>query len=134
MESQGKGGADHRGRESLVGIADFPTGSGKVSLRTKTAALLIVFVLVSAGTAFAIQNQHIEKKLASLGPLEGKFSFVVFGDNRSDKVVYKKMVIMATALKPDFVVTTGDAIETPGDPQEWMAFWSLSKLIEVPFF
>lgn len=97
-------------------------------------AAAVLLCVVTAGQVFAIQNQHIEKKLAALEQLEGKFSFVVFGDNRSDKALYKKMVIMAMALKPNFVVTTGDAIETPGDLDEWMTFWALSKMIDVPFF
>jgi 3',5'-cyclic AMP phosphodiesterase CpdA len=92
-----------------------------------------IIVLIS-GVVFAAQDQQIEKKLAALETLEGKFSFVVFGDNRSDKPIYKKIVIMTMALRPDFIVTTGDAIETPGDRDQWQSFWSVSKLIDVPYF
>ena len=103
-------------------------------MRNRIVVIAIVFILISIGCAFAAQDQQIEKKLAVLEALDGKFSFVVFGDNRSDKAVYKKLAIMAMALKPDFIVNTGDLIETPGDQDQWRSFWSTSKLIEVPYF
>jgi 3',5'-cyclic AMP phosphodiesterase CpdA len=108
--------------------------NSKCGMRNKIVVITIVLVLLSIGRAFAAQDQQIEKKLAALEALDGKFSFVVLGDNRSDKSVYKKLAIMAMALKPDFIVNTGDLIETPGDQQQWLSFWSMSKLIDVPYF
>ncbi len=98
--------------------------------------LVAVFILVSclSMVAGAAQDQQIGTKLAALESLEGKFSFVVLGDNRSDKIIYKKITIMAMALRPAFIVNTGDVIETPGNREQWTSFWSVSRQIDVPYF
>ncbi len=102
-------------------------------MRMRIALIAGVFILIS-GFAFAAQDQRFGKKHVALETFEGKFSFVVFGDNRSDTAVYKKLIIMAMALQPDFIVNTGDLLETPGDQKQWRSFWSVSKLIDVPYF
>ncbi len=98
---------------------------------------LIVITLLSAlisSLAFAAQDQQIQQKLSALETIQGKFSFVVIGDNRSGDDLYKKLVAMIVARRPDFVVNTGDMIVHPGDKKEWASFWELSKPITVPYF
>ncbi len=94
----------------------------------------VIFSVVLTSTAFAGQNQHIQQKLAALEQIQGKFTFVVIGDNRSGDDTYKKLVAMIVARRPDFVVNTGDMIARPGDKQEWAKFWEMSKPITAPYF
>jgi len=94
----------------------------------------LLFILLTAKSVFAAQDQHIQQELATLEKIEGKFSFVVIGDNRSGDEIYKKLAIMTTALRPDFVVNTGDMIQTPGEKKDWAKFWDLSKVITAPYF
>ncbi len=95
---------------------------------------VLLLVLLAAKSIFAAQDQQIQQKLAALEQLQGKFSFVVIGDNRSGDDTYKKLVSMIMERKPDFVVNTGDMIKTPGNKQEWAKFWEMSKPITVPYF
>ena len=102
----------------------------------KRTIFLFCFVMgiLAALPVFAAQDQQIQQKLAALEKIEGKFSFVVIGDNRSDEETYKKLAIMIMGQRPAFVVNTGDMIQTPGDKKGWMKFWDVSRLITVPYF
>jgi 3',5'-cyclic AMP phosphodiesterase CpdA len=97
-------------------------------------ALAVLLWALAASSVFAAQDQQIQKKLAALEKIEGKFSFIVIGDNRSGDDIYRKIVSMAMSRKPDFVVNTGDMIVTPGNKREWAKFWELSKPITAPYF
>lgn len=83
---------------------------------------------------FAAQDQQIARKLAALENIQGKFSFIVLGDNRSGDDVYRKIVAMAMEHKPDFIVNTGDVITKPGNKKQWAKFWEMSKPVTVPYF
>ncbi len=96
------------------------------------AAFLFTMLLVSR--SFAAQNQQIHQKLMALENIQGKFSFVVIGDNRSGDETYKKLLSMIMERKPDFVVNTGDMIKTPGNKGEWGKFWEMSRPVTVPYF
>ncbi len=87
-----------------------------------------------AGNAAAAQDQQIAQKLAALERIQGRFTFIVLGDNRSGDDIYRKIVALAVEQKPDFVVNTGDVIATPGNKGEWTRFWAMSKPITVPYF
>ncbi len=91
-------------------------------------------MFLAANSAYASQDQQIQHKLAALEKIQGKFSFVVVGDNRSGDSLYKKLVSMIVERMPDFVVNTGDLIVKPGNKQEWSNFWTLSKPITMPYF
>jgi 3',5'-cyclic AMP phosphodiesterase CpdA len=95
---------------------------------------LVLLCTGAALSAFAAQDQHIQQKLNALEKVQGKFSFIVIGDNRSGDDIYKKIVAMIMERKPDFVVNTGDMIAMPGDVKEWAEFWEMSKPITVPYF
>jgi acid phosphatase type 7 len=94
-----------------------------------------VLVLVTwSSISFAAQNQQLDQKLAALEKLQGRFTFVVFGDNRTGDDVYKKIVALAMERNPAFIVNTGDMIAKPGDKEQWAAFWEMSQPITVPYF
>ena len=100
----------------------------------KLRVLIPLLVLLAASAVNAVQDQQVDEKLAALEKIDGKFSFIVIGDNRSGDAIYKKLAIMAMSLRPDFIVNTGDVIETPGNTKDWKKFWKLSELITVPYF
>jgi len=95
---------------------------------------IILLVLALAGNAVAVQDQQIAPKLAVLEQIQGKFTFVVLGDNRSGDDTYRKIVSLAMERKPDFIINTGDMIAKPGNKNDWANFWALSKPITVPYF
>jgi 3',5'-cyclic AMP phosphodiesterase CpdA len=108
--------------------------SAEFGVRYKIGIVIISLILSLTSTVFATQDQQIQQKLAALEKIQGKFSFVVIGDNRSGIDTYKKIVSMIMERKPDFVVNTGDMITTPGSKQDWAKFWEMSKPITVPYF
>ncbi len=95
---------------------------------------ILFLVLLAAKSVFASQDQQIAQKLVALEKIQGKFSFVVIGDNRSGDDIYRKLISMIVERKPDFVINTGDMITTPGSKQDWAKFWEMSKPITVPYF
>jgi predicted phosphodiesterase len=95
---------------------------------------VIFLVMALAANALAAQDQQIAQKLAALEKLPQKFSFVVLGDNRSGDDVYQKLLAMAMARKPDFILNTGDQIAAPGNLDDWNKFWEMSKTVTVPYF
>jgi 3',5'-cyclic AMP phosphodiesterase CpdA len=102
--------------------------------RNRTIFSLGVLLLAFTSTAFAVQNQQIQQKLAALERIPGKFSFIVIGDNRSGDDTYRKLVSMAMERHPDFLLNVGDMINKPGNKKEWAKFWELSAPITVPYF
>ena len=103
-------------------------------LNRKYFIFILLTVILAAVPVFAGQDQQIAQKLVSLEKINGKFSFVVLGDNRSGGDVYRKIVSMAMERKPDFIINTGDMIASPGNSDDWAKFWELSKVVTVPYF
>jgi 3',5'-cyclic AMP phosphodiesterase CpdA len=105
-----------------------------IGLRIKkpVVALLIFFAWITSGLAG--QDQQVAQKLAALEKIQGKFTFIVLGDNRSGDDVYKKLVSMVMERKPELVVNTGDMIAKPGDKEQWEKFWAMSRSVTVPYF
>src|SRR3972149_1927661 len=96
--------------------------------------LVVVLSLYLASGVFAGQNQQIKETLAALDALQGKFTFIVLGDNRSGDDIYSKLVAMMMEREPAFIVNTGDQVPDEDDLKEWAKFWEMSKPIKVPYF
>jgi 3',5'-cyclic AMP phosphodiesterase CpdA len=96
--------------------------------------VVVLVTVLTAATAGAAQDQRIQQKLAALEKIQGVFTFMVLGDNRSGDTIYRKLVSLMMERKPDLIVNTGDLIATPGDKQQWAAFWEMSKPITAPYF
>lgn len=64
-------------------------------------------------------------------PSENKpFKFVVFGDNRSDASMHAGIVRMIEKFPADFLLHTGDMVQTGDKEGEWQEFFSIeSKLL-----
>jgi len=108
--------------------------SSEFRTRVKQLALTILLLLVWVHTGFTAQDQQIQQRLSALEKIQGAFSFIVLGDNRSGDETYRKIVSLAMQRKPGFVLNTGDMIATPGSEEEWSKFWDLSRPITVPYF
>jgi 3',5'-cyclic AMP phosphodiesterase CpdA len=102
--------------------------------RNRMLSAIILLILTLAGNAVAAQEQQIQQKLVELEKIQGKFSFIVIGDNRSGDDTYRRIVSLAMERKPDFIINTGDMIAKPGNKKDWENFWALSKPITVPYF
>ncbi len=103
-------------------------------LNRKYFSLLFFVILLATRLGIAAQNQQIREKVSALEKIQGKFSFIVIGDNRSGDDIYRTIVRMAMERRPDFIVNTGDMISTPGNVHQWNEFWKMSKPITVPYF
>lgn len=108
--------------------------NAKFGMRNKATLASLLAVVLAVSLSYAAQNQQIQEKLAALANIQGKFTFIVIGDNRSGDETYKKLVSLIAERKPDFVVNTGDMINKPGSTQEWGRFWELSRPITAPYF
>ena len=108
--------------------------NAECGVRSNRFVTTILLILVWAGTAFAGQEQQITQKLTALKKIQGKFTFIVLGDNRSGDDIYSKLVGMMMERKPAFIVNTGDQVPDEDDLKEWARFWEMSKPIKVPYF
>jgi 3',5'-cyclic AMP phosphodiesterase CpdA len=96
------------------------------------ASLLLILAL--AAPSIAAQDQQLQQKLAALEKIQGAFSFIVVGDNRTGDDIYKQIVSQMMERKPDLIVNTGDMIATPGHKEQWVKFWEMSRPITAPYF
>lgn len=64
-------------------------------------------------------------------PAENKpFKFVLFGDNRSDAATHASIVRMIEKAPADFLLHTGDMVQTGDNEGEWQEFFNIeSKLL-----
>lgn len=104
----------------------------KVYIRWVLPVLALVLFLYSIANASSAAT--IEQGLSALERKTGAFTFAVIGDNRSGDDVYKKIVGMVMARRPDFVVNVGDQIPSAGNLSDWKNFRKLSAPITVPYF
>jgi len=102
-------------------------------MRRCISHVIFLVVFLSSATAGA-GSPILNKALADLGAVKGSFTFAVIGDNRSGDRIYAKVIKRMEARKPLFVMNTGDVIPNPGNREEWLNFWKISKPIDVPYF
>ena len=64
------------------------------------------------------------------------FSFVAFGDTRSNPVAHQQVVSSILPLAPDFVLHTGDFVSNGSDPAQWATFYSIEHDLQsqAPFY
>jgi hypothetical protein len=53
------------------------------------------------------------------------FHFLVYGDSRGGDAIHASLVRTMTPVKTDFVVNTGDLVETGEVPRDWQAFFDI---------
>ena len=60
-------------------------------------------------------------------PTQTAFSFVAFGDTRSDAINHQKVVSSILSLSPDFVLHTGDMVENGSVSSQWTTFFNVER-------
>ncbi|HRI69466.1 MAG TPA: metallophosphoesterase [Polyangium sp.] len=87
---------------------------------------------LSAGTTYnyKVTMGATEAPSASFttAPAENKpFKFVVYGDNRSDAVTHAAVVGMIEKAPADFLLHTGDMVQTGDNESEWQEFFAIEN-------
>jgi 3',5'-cyclic AMP phosphodiesterase CpdA len=64
------------------------------------------------------------------------FSFVAFGDTRTDHVAHQGVVDAIRAVAPDFTLHTGDLVENGGATDQWDTFFDIERELmrQAPLF
>ncbi len=64
------------------------------------------------------------------------FSFVVYGDTRSDPVIHQKIVDLAIKEKPRLVINTGDLVASGLEIDDWEIFFDVNRQLmkNVPYY
>ncbi|MGO8672484.1 MAG: metallophosphoesterase family protein [Capsulimonadaceae bacterium] len=60
--------------------------------------------------------------------VDAKYTFVVYGDTRSQVDVHRDVVAEIVKLRPEFVLQSGDLVQDGHNPEEWAQF----RQIEAP--
>lgn len=55
------------------------------------------------------------------------FSFLVYGDNRSDPAAHERVVAAMLRAPSDFLVHTGDMVQTGGSDTDWQIFFRIER-------
>ena len=61
------------------------------------------------------------------GPDQSAFTFVVFGDTRTQHQVHQAVVDGIVAREPDFVLHTGDLVDNGWDIDQWNTFFEIER-------
>jgi 3',5'-cyclic AMP phosphodiesterase CpdA len=69
-------------------------------------------------------------------PDQPQFTFVAFGDTRSDLVAHQKVVSSILTLAPDFLLHTGDMVADGSSASDWTTFFSVERrlLAQAPMY
>jgi predicted phosphodiesterase len=70
------------------------------------------------------------------GPDQTRFTFVVFGDTRTQHQAHQAVVDQIRAQEPDFVVHTGDLVDMGSASHQWETFFEIERelMARVPLF
>jgi len=79
---------------------------------------------------------HHAITLTATTPTQTTFSFVAFGDTRSNPVAHQQVVSSILSLAPNFVLHTGDFVADGNDPAQWTTFYSIEHdlLSQIPLY
>jgi predicted MPP superfamily phosphohydrolase len=102
----------------------------------KRCVITLLIISCSVILSFAETNNTLSQKLDLLHKIQGKFTFVVIGDNKTgkgDDTIYRELIMQAMKQRPDFIVNVGDMIQSPNE-KLWAHFKEVSKPVTVPYF
>jgi 3',5'-cyclic AMP phosphodiesterase CpdA len=91
------------------------------------ARTLVLALMLST---FAAVGQAVPKvKHAALRQLAGseKFTFVAYGDTRSNPEAHAKVIAEIVGLHPEFVLQSGDLVSDGGNPRQWAQFEQITE-------
>jgi len=94
----------------------------------------LAFFAPSAVSTAAPMPKHplLERTRAS-----EKFTFVAYGDTRSDPVAHAKVIAEILRLHPEFVLQSGDLVSDGGNPRQWAEFDRITKPLRdarIPYY
>ncbi len=81
--------------------------------RTRTPALAFVLLLLLAAAQAAPRDEKFKDE---------KFTFVAYGDTRSNPVAHARVIREIVALRPEFVLQSGDLVSDGRNPRQWAEF------------
>ncbi len=69
-------------------------------------------------------------------PTQTAFSFVAFGDTRTDHAAHSRVVSSILSLAPDLVLHTGDMVENGQEASQWTTFFDIERdlMRQAPFY
>jgi hypothetical protein len=85
---------------------------------------------------YHVDNDDVAKFHTTADSAQSDFSFAVFGDTRSGVSIHKKIIKRMVAIEPDFVLHTGDLVESGRFHSEWNRFFRIEgPLLRIaPFY
>ena len=124
----------------LVGCYGLMDAGSKSPAVTLTRGPYLQSVAPTAAYGSTINDSppiaHHALTLTAATPTQTTFSFVAFGDTRSNPVAHQQVVSSILSLAPNFVLHTGDFVADGNDPAQWTTFYSIEHdlLSQVPFY
>ncbi len=81
--------------------------------------------------AVTVGGDTVEGEFATAPVGDAPFSFVVFGDNRSNMSAHQRVVDRVAQEVPDFILGTGDMVDDGGRDNEWQYFFDIERELLV---
>ena len=91
--------------------------------------IAVVLACILAGSAGAATPKKVipAKKKAPVATAAQHFTFVAYGDTRSNPDVHRTIIGMIVGQKPEFVLQSGDLVSDGGNPRQWEQFSEITK-------
>lgn len=85
---------------------------------------------------YRVDRSKVAKFRTAADRNDQEFHFAVFGDTRSGASIHRKIVKQIVEIEPDFVLHTGDMVETGRSTSEWNRFFNIEEpLLRItPFY
>ncbi len=126
------------GRTEVYGpsVADQAEGTRHaVTLTGLTPSTVYHYRVESGGAPLSEDSEDATFRTAA-GPDQTAFTFVVFGDTRTQHQCHQAVVERIVAVEPDFVLHTGDLVAHGNADHEWETFFEIERelMAHVPLF
>jgi predicted phosphodiesterase len=85
---------------------------------------------------YRVNKGKVAKFRTAADTNHNNFQFAVYGDTRSGETVHRRIAKRIAAFEPDFVIHTGDLVETGRANSEWDRFFKIAEpLLRIaPFY
>lgn len=90
------------------------------------AALCLAALVPPALAAPAAKPPPVLRPPARLG-MSARFTFVAYGDTRSDPAAHARVIREIIRLRPEFVLQSGDLVDNGRDPAQWAEFDRITR-------
>lgn len=93
------------------------------------SALILACVLAGAGSVNAAKKPipAVKKPIKAASAVNPRYTFVAYGDTRSNPDVHRTIIDLIVAQKPEFVLQSGDLVSDGGNPRQWTEFSEITK-------